>query len=74
MPVRAKRNRRRALPDMAVRWLMGEKTFFGLIPHQGYPFGDDELRAFWHEHRSWALAEAKRRGLPEPWQEVKYAG
>lgn len=73
MPVRSRRNRRRQLPDIAVRWLLGERTFFGLLPHVGLPFGEDELRAYWHENRQWALAEASRRGLPEPWQEESYA-
>lgn len=73
MPVRARRNRRRQLPNIAVRWLLGERTFFGLIPHVRWPFGHDELAAFWREHREWALAEAKRRGLPPPWQEERYA-
>lgn len=74
MPPRPRHRRRRSqLPDIAVRWLLGERTLWGLIPHIGWPFGHDELREFWHEHRDFALAEAKRRGLPQPWQEVKYA-
>ncbi len=73
MPVRNKRNRRRQLSPMAVRWLLGEHNFLGLIPHSGLPFDEDELRDFWHEHREWALTEAKRLGLPVPPWEEKYA-
>lgn len=73
MPVRAKRNKRRQLPPMAVRWLLGERTFFGLLPHVGLPFGEEELAHFWREHRTWAMAECKRRGLPVPPWEMKYA-
>jgi hypothetical protein len=58
---------------MTIRWLMGERTFFGLFPNIGLPFGEDELRAFWRENREWALAEARRRGLPVPAWEAKYA-
>lgn len=73
MPVRKRVDRRRKLPDLAVRWLLGERNFCGLLPHAGLPFGEAELREFWLEHRAWAVAEAKRRGLATPWQEAKYA-
>ncbi len=73
MPARHRRKHRRQLPDIAIRWLLGERTFWGLIPHQGWPFSEDDLRKFWHEHRAWALAECGRLGLPEPWQEDAYA-
>ena len=73
MPARARKDRRRKLPDIAIRWLLGERNFMGLIPHIGLPFGENELRTFWREHRGWALAETKARGLPAPQWEAKYA-
>ncbi|TCQ79541.1 hypothetical protein EDF68_104123 [Ochrobactrum sp. BH3] len=76
MPVRRRQNRRRAtLSIPAQKWLTGRATFWGLIKSAefgwlGYEWQDP--REFWAQHRQWALAEAQRLGLPQPWQEQKF--
>ncbi|MBN9471418.1 MAG: hypothetical protein J0J10_21845 [Bosea sp.] len=63
---------------MARRWLRGEPSFWGLLGHcaeAGWIGGDqrfEDRREFWLRHRLWALAEASRLGLPEPWQEATF--
>lgn len=80
MPVRSRRSRRRGseLSPLARRWLLGERCFWGLLghcPEAGWLPDEqrfEDPREFWIRHRDWALAEAKRLGLPEPWQERAY--
>lgn len=80
MPVRSRRTHRRAvdLSTLARRWLLGERGFWGLLAGcaaAGWLPDDQRFeypREFWLRHRSWALAEARRLGLPEPWQVAEY--
>lgn len=70
MPVRKKVDRRRRIDSGLAKWLCGLPTLWPLC---GRDRTEDVLRATWFEHREWALAEAKRLGLPTPPQESKYA-
>jgi hypothetical protein len=81
VPVRNRRTPRRGaeLSPLARRWLLGERCFWGLLAGcvaAGWLPDEQRFvdrREFWLRHRHWALAEARRLDLPEPWQEQRFA-